>query len=420
MARVEPLKALTYDLEVTGGLAPVISPPYDVIDEAARADLLSRSPFNIVEIDLPIGDDPYGQAAATLSSWIAEGVIVRDAKPAIWAVEQIYTSPAGDAGLVRKGFLARIAVEQYGEGKIRPHERTHAGPKEDRLRLTRATQANLSPIFALYSDPEGTAAAALADGASTTNRWDEVTTDDGALTRIWRIDDQSVIAAVCEVASESELLIADGHHRYETARVFLEEEGSPAGATHVLAYLVALEDPGLVVFPTHRLVKDLTDAQWQALDSLIEAHFESVPMDAPREPSGTAGQNVEIGFVDSRDGTTSLLKLRDPATAAEALPGRCDAYRELDTGVLEAMLLHAALGLDEERIDRLEGFGYARDLEFAVNGVRSGEWDAAFLMGPTPVERIRAIASAGENMPPKSTYFYPKIPTGLLINPLGE
>ena len=420
MARVEPLKALTYDLAVTGGLAPVISPPYDVIDDAGRADLLSRSPHNIVAIDLPVGDDPYGTASATLETWINEGILVRDDAPAIWAVEQTYTAPGSGAQLIRKGFLARIAVEQYGEGRIRPHERTHAGPKEDRLRLTRATQANLSPIFALYSDPSGTATGALESAAAGSAPWDQVTTDDGALTRIWRVDDPSVIAAVCEAASESELLIADGHHRYETARVFLEEDGSPQGATHVLAYLVALEDPGLVVFPTHRLVSGLTDQQWEELDRVIGEHFESVPLESPAEPSGEARELVEIGFVDSRDQSTTLLRLRDPASAAQALPGRCDAYRELDTGVLEAMLLNAALAIDEEKIDKLDGFGYARDLDFAVTGVLGGDWDAAFLMGPTPVERIRAIASAGENMPPKSTYFYPKIPTGLLLNPLGE
>ena len=420
MARVEPLRALHYDLAVTGGLAPVISPPYDVIDAAQRAELLRRSPNNIVEIDLPIGDTPYEDAAETLDRWISDGVLVRDDQPAIWAVEQRYSAPGSGEQLIRRGFLARISVEQYGEGRIRPHERTHAGPKEDRLRLTRATGANLSPIFALYSDPSGIATGTLEAVASSDQPWDEVMTDDGALTKMWRVTDARLVAAICESASESELLIADGHHRYETARVFSEEADAPAGSSHLLAYLVALEDPGLVVFPTHRLVGGLSEDQWRALDVAIAQHFDRVQLDSPSEPTGDSGAGVEIAFVDSRDGSTSLLRLRDPASAKAALPDRSDAYRELDTGVLEALILHEALGLDEQRIDHLDGFGYARDLDAAVAGVLDGEWDAAFLMGSTPVSRIRAIASAGENMPPKSTYFFPKIPTGLLINPLGE
>lgn len=417
MGIVEPLRALHYDLAVTGGLQPVIAPPYDVIDDAERADLLSRSPNNIVAIDLPKGDDPYAEAAAELETWIATGALVRDDEPAIWAVEQEYTAPGGGPTLVRKGFLARIEVEDYGPGKVRPHERTHAGPKEDRLRLTRATGANLSPIFALYSDPTGLATSAL--GASSASApWGEATGYDGALTKVWRIADPEVVAAVCQVASDSELLIADGHHRYETARVHSEEPDAPEGARFTLAYLVALEDPGLVVFPTHRLVDGLGDGDWAKLDAAVAEHFDVAELDSPAEPSGEGGANVQITLLDSRDGSAKLLTLRDPGTVAGLLADRSAAYRELDTAILESVLLRGALGFDEERIDHLDGFGYARDLATAVAAVDSGERDAAFLMGPTPVSRIRAVADAGEYMPPKSTYFFPKIPTGILISPL--
>lgn len=420
MARVEPLEAIHYDLDVVGPLEGVISPPYDVIDEAMRAELLGRSQWNIVELDLPVGEKPYEAAAGTLDRWLDEGVLKADAQPAIWAVEQTYASPADGSRLKRSGFLARIAVEEYGEGRVRPHERTHPGPKEDRLRLTRATRANLSPIFALYSDPSGVAAGALAAARSDAEAWGEAVAADGAETTVWRVDDPVVIAAVCEVASESELLIADGHHRYETARTYLGEEEAASGATHVLAYLVALEDPGLVVFPTHRLVSGLDAAAWEALDALLAREFEAITLEEAAEPSGLGGDQVEICMVDGRDGSSAMLRLKDAASAERALPAMSGAYRQLDTAILESLILRGALGLDDERIDHLDDFGYARDLDEAVAAVASGTADVAFVMGPTPVERIQAIAAAGENMPPKSTYFFPKIPTGLVINPLGD
>jgi uncharacterized protein (DUF1015 family) len=419
MGIVEPINALHYDLARTGGLQPVIAPPYDVIDDSERADLLSRSPHNIVAIDLPKGDDPYAAAAAQLAEWIESGALTRDDEPAVWAVEQTYSAPGGGEKLVRKGFLARIEVEEYGPGKVRPHERTHAGPKEDRLRLTRATKTNLSPIFALYDDPTGIAERAL-DSATAGEPWGEATGYDGAETRVWRIAEPEVVAAVCQVATDSELLIADGHHRYETARVHADEADAPAGARFTLAYMVALQDPGLVVFPTHRLVDGLTDEDWEALDEAIAENFDVVDLDEPFEPSGEGGERVQITLLDSRDGSAKLLTLRDPAIAEQLLPDRSAAYRELDTGVLEALLLRGALGITEERVDHLDGFGYARDLITAVQAVATGERDAAFLMGPTPVTRIRAVAEAGEYMPPKSTYFFPKIPTGILLNPLED
>ncbi len=416
MGKVEPLKALHYDTSVTGGLEPVVAPPYDVIDAAGRAALVGKSPNNIVVLDLPEGDDPYAVAAATLQNWIAEGVLVRDDQPALWAVEQVYSIPGGGGQLTRRGFLGRMAVEEYGRGKVLPHERTHAGPKEDRLRLTRATAANLSPIFALFGDPDGKAQNAL-ESVWSTEPFGESTGDEGTLTRIWRVDDEDVVATVCEAASQSELLIADGHHRYETARVFSEEEGAPAGASSLLAYLVASEDPGLVVFPTHRLASGLGADDWAALDEAIATNFDVAEVDAPQEPTGSS-QLVQIGLLDGRDGSAKLLTLKSRDLAEAALPGKSEAFRDLDTGVLEAVLLRGPLGLTEDRIDHLDGFAYARDLDTAVEAVKSGSADVAFLMGPTPVSRIRAIAEAGEYMPPKSTYFFPKIPTGLVINPL--
>ena len=257
MAEVRPIQALHYDLGKVGSLADVVAPPYDVIDDAQRAELAARSPYNVVELDLPrdpAGGDPYEHAAELLGRWVAgEGVLTSDADPQIWALEQDYTAPDGSR-LTRRGFLARVRLAPYGEG-IRPHERTQPGPKEDRLRLTRATRHNLSPIFALHP---GDAWQHL-EPAVSGEPWGEVTDADGTTHRIWRVGDPAVHEAIASELVPGELLIADGHHRYETSLAYQREVGAGGPADHVLMALVSLEDPGLTVFPTHRLISGLAD-----------------------------------------------------------------------------------------------------------------------------------------------------------------
>jgi uncharacterized protein (DUF1015 family) len=413
MADVQPLHALHYDLARVGGLQPVAAPPYDVIDAAQRAELVARSPYNVVEIDLPQnGGDPYAHAADVLQRWTADGIVVRDQAPALWALAQEYTGPDGRTR-TRHGVFARVRVEDYGPGRIRPHERTHPGPKEDRLRLTRATRANLSPIFSLYDDPAGAAWGALAAHLEG-EPWGEVTDEDGTLHRLWRVADPAALGAVREALAGVELLIADGHHRYETARVYAREQGAAPGADHVLMCLVALQDPGLTVFPTHRLVTGLDDARRAALREAIERDWDVEPTEALEPPSGDA---IRIGYYD---GEAKMLTLKDPAIAAAALPGKPDPYRRLDTAVLEALLLTGALGMSEDDISHLNGLDYARTAGQARARVDAGEADAAFFMAPTPVSHVRDVAAAGENMPPKSTYFFPKVLTGMVFNPLED
>jgi uncharacterized protein (DUF1015 family) len=414
MADVQPLRALHYDLARVGGLQPVAAPPYDVIDAAQRAELVARSPYNVVEIDLPQNaGDPYGHAADVLRSWTNDGIVVRDATPALWALAQDYTGPDGRPR-TRSGIFARVRVEDYGPGRIRPHERTHPGPKEDRLRLTRATRANLSPIFSLYDDPAGAAWGAV-DPFLQRAPWGEVTDEDGTHHKLWRIEDPAALDAVRSALAGVELLIADGHHRYETARVYAQEPGAAPGSDHVLMCLVALQDPGLTVFPTHRLVVGLDDAKKAALRAAIERDWSSEPTDA-LEPE--SGDTVRIGYYDG--GEPRMLTLKDPAIAAAALPGKPEPYRRLDTAVLEALLLTGALGMTEDDISHLNGLDYARTAEQARARVDSGEADAAFFMAPTPVSHVRDVAAAGENMPPKSTYFFPKVLTGMVFNPLED
>src|SRR5881227_1849797 len=220
MADVQPLRTLRYDLAAVGSLDAVAAPPYDVIDPPLRAELAARSPFNVVEIDLPEanGGDPYLHAQTTLEAWSQQGVVVREREPAIWPMTQDYQGPDGHS-YTRHGFFCRVRVEDYGPGRIRPHERTQPGPKEDRLRLTRATRANLSPIFSLFPDPEGAAWAALEPASAANVPFGSATDAEGTTTTIWRCADEAVIATVRDLLADRELLIADGHHRYETARV---------------------------------------------------------------------------------------------------------------------------------------------------------------------------------------------------------
>ena len=421
MADVQPLRALHYALEKTGGLQPVVAPPYDVIYTEGRAALLEQSRYNVVAIDLPLaadGEDPYEHAAATLAQWQADGAVVQDQQPTIWPIEQDYVGPDGRSR-TRRGFLARVRVDDYGPGRIRPHERTHPGPKEDRLRLTRATRANLSPIFSLFSDPQQRAWEALAPSTQAPP-WGQSVDPDGTVNRLWRVDDPTVIAAVQEAAADAELLIADGHHRYETARVYADEVGGEGAHRYVLMCLVALEDPGLTVFPTHRLVRDLTDAQWAELDRAIEADFTKEPLDAVEQLPPAENERVELGYIDVREKRPYRLVLRDPAIADAAMPERSEPYRRLDTAVTEVLLLKGALGMTDDQIDHLDGLGYARDDQQAIELVLGDEYDAALFMAPTPVRRVQDVAGSGESMPPKSTYFFPKVPTGLVFNPLTD
>ncbi len=415
MAEIQPLRALRYDREKTGGLQDVVAPPYDVIDAPQRAELERRSPYNVVRIDLPEGgDDRYDKAAALLGEWRDQGIIVQDEQPALWTLEQDYTGPDGKRR-TRRGFFARVRVEQYGPGRIRPHERTHPGPKEDRLRLTRATKANLSPIFSLYSDPDGSARRTLEEHAEP---WAQTTDDDGTVNRLARVDDPAAIERVEGILSQTELLIADGHHRYETARVYADEVGGEGPHRYVLMCLVALQDPGLTVFPTHRLVNGLTADQQEALATSLRNEFEIAALESTSELVPEASNTVRIGYADSHFRKPYMLTLTDQAIADAALPDHAPPYRRLDTAVLEALILKGALEMSDEDIDELNGLAYARDFDQALELIESGAYDAAFFMAPPPIAEVQDVAAAGESMPPKSTYFFPKVPTGLLFNPL--
>jgi uncharacterized protein (DUF1015 family) len=417
VADIQPLRTLRYDTSVAGPLGDLIAPPYDVIDDAMRAGLASRNEHNVVELDLP---ESYEGAARTLAGWRANGVLVEEDEPAMWVLRQDYTAPDGSAR-TRTGFFARVRVEEYGAGRIRPHERTHPGPREDRLKLTRATRANLSPIFSLFPDSSGGARETLGQVTSE-EPFAEVTDGEGTRNTLWRVTDPDRIAALQGALADAELLIADGHHRYETARVYADEIGGEGDHRYVLMLLVALEDPGLLIFPTHRLLTGLKEdsEKQEAIADTARRDFDLEELSDPRELEPPPGNDrVVFGYMDSHFKRPFRFTLKDQSIADAALPGMPQPYRKLDTAVLEAVFLRGALHMSEDDISHLHGLDYSKNLDDAIERVESGEADAGFFMRPTPVEQVREVAETGESMPPKSTYFYPKVPTGLVFNPLA-
>ncbi|MGH2800074.1 MAG: DUF1015 family protein, partial [Thermoleophilaceae bacterium] len=384
MADLQPLRTLRYEPAAVGSLADVVAPPYDVVDDAMRAELAARSPYNVVHVDLP---PSYDEAAATMKDWRARGVLVQEDEPAAWVLRQDYTAPDGSRRS-RTGFFARVRVDEYGPGRIRPHERTHPGPKEDRLRLTRATRTNLSPIFALFPDPNGVAERATAQIAGTEPF---ATVDDDTL---WRTTDEDLVAELQMALADAELLIADGHHRYETARVYAEEVGGEGEHRYVLMLLCALSDPGLLVFPTHRLLTGLKDDSEKqlAIRDVLRRDFEVEELSDTSllEPRPGDGR-VAFGYMDSFFKRPFRVTLKEQAIADRALPGMPEAYRRLDTAVLEALVLRDALRMSEDDISHLRGLDYSKDLHDAIEAVESGRADAGFFMRATPVEQVREV-----------------------------
>jgi uncharacterized protein (DUF1015 family) len=426
MADVRPFQALHYDLTKVGSLDAVAAPPYDVIDAAGRARLLARSPYNAVAIDLPKpfdpadpasnpSGDPYKEAAETIAAWRADGALLADEAPSIWALIQDYTAPDGSSHS-RHAILARVRVEDYESGGIRPHERTHPGPLLDRLELTRATGYNLSPIFSLST----TDAWPLVEPALAAAPWGEATDESGTVNRVWQVTDPAVHAAVSERLAGAELLIADGHHRYETARAYRDEVGGEGAHNYTLMALTGLDDPGLTVFPTHRLLSGFAaDPERQRrLGSGLRELFEIEEVGREEiDPVGEDGVGV-FGLYDNFHKQTLRLRLKDVAALDRQLECKPEPYRRLDSAILETLVLKGLAGMSDDDIDERRGLEYAKSVPDALAMVEEGDFDVAFIQRPVPVEQVRAVAATDENMPPKSTYFYPKVMTGFAFNPV--
>jgi uncharacterized protein (DUF1015 family) len=429
MADVRPIFATRYDLNVVGSLQKVAAPPYDVIGPELRAELLERSPYNAVAIDLPkpygetgpqqTDDDPYERAARLMEEWRQAGALVADSEPAIWAMTQDYTGPDG-AARTRHGILVRVRVEDFSTGQVLPHERTLPGPKKDRLDLTHATKHNLSAIFSLSTrDPWPLVAPAI-EGEEP---WGEASDESGTVTRIWRVGDPAVHAQVTELLDEAQLLIADGHHRYETAIAYRDEVGGEGEGEFTLMALTGLDDPGLTVFPTHRLLSGLREdpERQRALGEGLRELFDATEVSLDQlDPLGEEGAGV-FGLYDPFHRKAFRLRLKDSTIAAldEQLAGKPEAYRRLDAAILETLVLKGIAGLSEDDILAKRGIGYSKSVEDSLALLDEGTYDVAFFLRPIPVDQVKAICESDENMPPKSTYFFPKVLTGLVFNPVG-
>jgi uncharacterized protein (DUF1015 family) len=426
---VRPFRALRYDLARVQA-ADVVAPPYDVIDEAQRQALLARSPYNVVRLILP-GRGNEAEAGETLAHWVEDGILIREPRPSAWWLEQEATGPDG-VRRSRSGLISTVRVDAYGEGAVRPHERTLDGPKAGRLALMRAVGANLSPIFAIYDDP-ARAVTLLVDALLVdTPPLLDVRDLDGTDHRLWRIDDEDVLAAISRSLADLPLVIAVGHHRYETAMTYRAErrhaEGDPPGEQpydFAPVYLANRCDPGLEPFATHRVVTGIDPAlhdglaarlsDWEAVQVAgdVEA-LERALAAAPRE-------RAAFGLWPGGGAPGTLLTLRDPALAVEALPDASDATRALDVAVIGALVLDRVFGLDAGAVavtDRIRYRRRAAEAAEAVAAEPDGTAVALLLRAPT-VSEVEAVAAAGETMPQKSTYFFPKLLDGLVFHPLA-
>jgi uncharacterized protein (DUF1015 family) len=429
MAEVRPIHALHYDLATVGSLNDVAAPPYDVIDSAQRAELLERSPYNAVAIDLPkpygesgpaedVQSDPYATAAETIEAWREAGALVDDPEPAIWAMTQDYTGPDGSSR-TRHGILARVRVEDFETGQVLPHERTLPGPKKDRLDLTRATRHNLSPIFSLATKDPWPLVESAVQGEEP---WGEATDAGGVVTKVWRVGDPGIHAQISELLADAQLLIADGHHRYETAIAYRDEVGGEGAHNYTLMALTGLDDPGLTVFPTHRLLSGFAgdpERQRRLGEGLRELFDVSEVDVADLDPIGEEGVGV-FGLYDAHHHEQGYrLRLKDTEALDRQLAGKPEAYRRLDAAILETLVLKGIAGMSENDILAKRGIGYSKSVDDSLALLDDGTYDVAFILRPIPVEQVRAICESDENMPPKSTYFFPKVLTGLVFNPVG-
>ena len=426
MAEVLPFKALHYDLGKVGSLDAVAAPPYDVIDAAQRRALLERSPYNAVAIDLPKpfdpadpdsnpSGDPYAEAAARIESWKGDGALVQDDGPSLWALTQDYVAPDGNS-YSRNGILARVRVEDYESGTVRPHERTHPGPLLDRLELTRATGYNLSSIFSLSTED----AWPLVEPTLPDEPWGEARDEDGTVNRLWKVEDPAVHQAVSECLASAQLLIADGHHRYETARAFRDEVGGEGPHNYTLMSLTGLDDPGLLVFPTHRLLSGFADdpeKQGRLGNGLRELFDVTEVAREEIDPAGEDGVGV-FGLYDSFHKRAFRLRLKDLGEVDRRLEGKPEAYRRLDSAILETLVLKGLAGMSDHDIDERDGLEYAKSVGTALEMVDAGDYDVAFIQRGVPVDQVKEICNTDAVMPPKSTFFFPKVMTGYAFNPV--
>lgn len=444
MADIAPFRALRYDSKRVA-LDRVVTQPYDKITPAMQEDYYSASPYNLVRIILgksQAGDsessNTYTRAAASFQSWRKEGVLAQDPEPSLYRYTQTFCVPASRVGqsgqelveLQRVGFVAAGRIQDYSDQIVFRHEQTLSKPKSDRLNLLRATRAHFGQIFMLYSDPGSSVDSVLASVIDRSAPDTCVTDEYSVVHRLWRISDPGAVRAVQQKIGDKKLIIADGHHRYETALNYRNERRAATdGASdpnapyeRVMMTFVNMDAPGLVILPTHRVVFGLKNFDLASLLSAARPYFETVPLEGCADLEKSLVRLREEGR--SRPSLLIATKqanliLRARAGAADALlPQYTSAQRQLDVVQLHKVLLEKVLGLSEESIRNQENLAYVREAAEAIERVHHGEAQIAFLMNPCRMEQVRDIAFAGGVLPQKSTDFYPKLLSGLTIYPL--
>lgn len=427
MADIKAFRALRYDLGKAGEIGELTSPPYDIISEEQRLEYLGRNPYNIIRLELPKGDDPYAKAGETLRDWVGSGILKHDMDPGLYIYEMEFLTKV-DRGESKKlkTLICRVRLEEFAAGVVLPHEETLSKAKQDRFDLMCAANCNFSSIYSLYQDPEHVTRSRLDNlAAGSAPRYEF---SDGLVThRLWVVNDPAAIEALREDFAGRKLYIADGHHRYETAlnyRRHLQEQGIDCpGADFIMMTLADMSDEGLVVFPTHRLVCGLEGLSGRELLRSCEEYFEIISVENADRAQAALDDGYARGehcFAFYDKVKWHVLTLSDTNVMKNLLPEKSDAYRELDVSILHTLILERLMGIDKENMANQINLTYTRSVTEAISSVDSGESNCCFLLNPTRVEEICSVAACGEKMPQKSTYFYPKLITGLVINDLSQ
>ncbi|MDB5312570.1 MAG: hypothetical protein JWO38_6772 [Gemmataceae bacterium] len=433
MADIRGFRAYRYDLGRVGSLSEVVAPPYDVIDSTLQQKLYDLSPHNAIRLELTKdapGDDEtenkYARAARTLKSWVADDALRQDTARALYVYEQEFE--AEGKVYTRRGFFARVRLEPFGTGRIYPHEQTLSGPKEDRLKLYRATGFNLSPVFGLYPDEEGEVFRLL---EPFTLKSPPLVAKDhlGVTNRLWVITDTQAVSAVTGLMGPKPVFIADGHHRYETGLKYLEERKAAgevpddeAAPNFTLMMLVGMSDPGLIILPTHRLVSGLPNVTAAQVQDALKGHFDIVERfgsdpQACWEHIEMDGSQAVLGFGTVADGQWFAAKLRDPAVMVALAPEQSADWQGLGVSILHKLVLDR---LARDKLGGTPTCKYIHLLKEVTDAVAAKECQLAVLVPPATMGHVERIAGNREKMPPKSTYFYPKLLTGLVFNSLKK
>lgn len=425
MAEIKAFKGLRYT-EKAGDIANLCCPPYDIISGEEREALIRKNQYNLIRLELPVlggSEDlaPYHEAANTLRAWLKDEILKTDEKEAIYIYEMEF-SAYGKSHKV-KGFVSLVKLEPFSKGVILPHEETLSKAKADRFNLMKTTGCNFSQIYSLYMD-EDNSAFSLIDKASQGQPHSSFTDGDNVTHRMWIVTDSEFIAALTEKFADKKLYIADGHHRYETALNFknyvegnLDEIGS---SEYVPMMLVNMENDGLVVFPTHRIVRDLQSFDYNEVCEKCREYFDITPYlnrEKGEECLAKAYAEGKKAFVlFTGDNNYTLLTLKNLDVMNTLLPEGCAALKQLDVTVLHTLILERIFGIDKENMAKQINLTYTRSMQEAIEAVDQKRANCCFLLNPTRVEEIRDVAAAGDKMPQKSTYFYPKLTTGLVMN----